>query len=61
MTDMHKLNPILQKADWLASGDIRPYVFVRPENQIANPGTKHHLDWFIHEPIYKNPLNIDEM
>lgn len=54
-------NPLLQKASWLESGDIRPYVFVRPENKIENPGTRHKLDWFTHEPIYKNPLNLNEM
>ena len=56
-----KINPLLAKASWLESGDIRPYVFVRPENQIANPGTRWKLDWFMHEPIYKNPLNLNEM
>lgn len=56
-----KLNPLLHKASWLASGDIRPYVFVRPENSIANPGARHHLDWFPHEPIFKNPLTLDEV
>lgn len=55
------INPLLEKATWLHSGDIRPYVFVRPENQIAQPGTRHHLDWFIHEPIYKNPLSLEEL
>ncbi|HRO66913.1 MAG TPA: hypothetical protein PL182_05055 [Pseudobdellovibrionaceae bacterium] len=56
-----KLNPLLQKSSWLESGDIRPYVFVRPENSIANPGARHNLDWFLHEPIYKNPLNLSEL
>lgn len=58
---MKKLNPLLAKSTWLESGDIRPYVFVRPENQIEQPGTRHRLDWFIHEPIYKNPLNLNEL
>lgn len=56
-----KLNPLLKKATWLESGDIRPYVFVRPENKIDQPGTRHRLDWFSQEPIYKNPLNVDEL
>lgn len=56
-----KLNPLLAKSSWMESGDIRPYVFVRPENRITNPGTKHHLDWYIHEPIYKNPLDLCEL
>lgn len=42
-------------------GIIKPYVFVRPENRIPHPGTKHHLDWFPHEPIYKDPLNLDNL
>lgn len=43
------------------SGDIRPYVFVRPENRILNPGARHHLDWFGHEPIIKNPMDLREL
>jgi hypothetical protein len=56
-------NP-LEKAKWLQlceSGDIRPYVFVRLENHIPNPGTAHRLDWFPWEPIYKDPLNLNEL
>ncbi len=55
------MNPLLSKASWLDSDDIRPYVFVRPENKINNPGTRHKLDWFKKEPIYKNPLSLDEL
>ncbi len=55
------LNPLLSKADWMQSGDIRPYVFVRPENHIENPGSRHRLDWFSQEPIYKNPLDLKEL
>jgi len=54
------MNPLLAKANWLDSKDIRPYVFVRPENQIAQPGTAHRLDWFSQEPIFKNPLDLKE-
>lgn len=43
------------------TGDIRPYVFVRPENKIELPGTRHKLDWFNFEPIYKNPLDLKEL
>lgn len=45
----------------MGSGDIRPYVFVRPENKIAHPGTRHKLDWFGQSPIYKDPLDIPEV
>jgi hypothetical protein len=55
------LNPLLSKSNWLQSEDVRPYVFVRPENKIDQPGTKHRLDWFSQEPIYKNPLNLKEL
>lgn len=54
-------NPLLSRATWLNSEDIRPYVFVRPENKIEQPGTRHRLDWFKQEPIYKNPLDLQEL
>lgn len=49
------------KATWLNNEDIRPYVFVRPENQIAQPGSSHRLDWFKGEPVFKDPLDVDEI
>lgn len=54
-----KLNPVLQKASWLDSEDIKPYVLLRPENQIENPGSRHRLDWFPHQPLVLNPLHLD--
>lgn len=60
-----KIPDILSKADWLSrwasSGDIRPYVYVRPDNKIAQPGTRHRLDWFPMEPVYINPLDLKEL
>lgn len=55
------MNPLIAKAAWLQDEDIRPFVFVRPENQISNPGSRHHLDWFPHEPIFKNPMQLEEI
>jgi len=56
---------LLKKADWFvkgsADGDIRPYVYVRSDNKIQNPGSRHRLNWFPLEPIYKNPLDIKEL
>jgi hypothetical protein len=50
---------VLQKAAWINGGDILPYVFVRPENHISFPGSRHTLDWFSDLPIvYKNPLDL---
>ncbi len=54
-------NDLCEKADWLRSGEIRPYVFVRPENQIPNPGARHKTDWFPHAPVMKNPLDLDQI
>ncbi|MEQ1723455.1 MAG: hypothetical protein ABL930_09785 [Pseudobdellovibrio sp.] len=55
------INPLLLKSEWMHTGDVRPYVFVRPENQIEQPGTRHKLDWFQFDPIYKNPLDVKEL
>lgn len=44
------------RLDWLRREDIRPYVFVREENRIQNPGSAYQLDWFPEAPIYLNPL-----
>lgn len=49
------------KLDWTSNPDIRPYVFVRPENHISLPGARHKLSWFQGEPIFKNPLNLKEL
>lgn len=47
---------------WLRDESIRPYVFVRPENRIQKPGEYHSgLDWFPHEVLYKNPLEMDQV
>jgi hypothetical protein len=54
-----KDNPRL---NWLQNPDIRPYVFVRRENRIKNPGSVHQLDWFEgNAPVYINPLEINEV
>lgn len=55
------MNELLKKADWLNNDDIRPYVFVRHENKIAQPGSVHRLDWFPHKPIFKEPLDVKEL
>ncbi len=62
---MYKIPEILSKAEWYtkwgASGDVRPYVFVRNDNKIQNPGSRHRLDWFPMEPVLKNPLDTHEL
>lgn len=44
----------------LADGNIvRPYVFVRGENQIENPG-KAYIGWFPNEPLIKDSQSMHE-
>ncbi len=54
-------NLIKEKSPWLFGGDILPFVYVRPENQISNPGTRNKLSWFRQTPVYKNPLRLEEL
>lgn len=58
------MQEVLSKAPWLSNSDFRPYVFVRPENRISMPGTRHRLNWFNRtgfEPIFKHPLDVNEI
>lgn len=56
------MKEVLNKASWFGRDDIRPYVFVRPENLIPNFGQKHRLDWFNNvQPIYRNPMNLADL
>ncbi|MES2856602.1 MAG: hypothetical protein V4692_12100 [Bdellovibrionota bacterium] len=56
-------NPLFddKRLSWMRDDNIRPYVFVRPENRVDRPGELHKLDWFPHEVLYKNPLEMDEV
>ena len=56
-----QMSDLLKKANWMENDDIRPYVFVRPENQIAHPGSAHRLNWFNKKPVMKDPLDIPEL
>lgn len=57
-----RVKEVTKKAPWFGHKDIRPYVFVRPENHIAHPGQKHRLDWFQNiQPVYKNPMNLSDL
>lgn len=49
------------KLQWLSDKKLRPYVYVRPENRIADPGKRFAIDWFGNEPLFKNPLCMDEV
>ncbi len=55
------------RADLLRRPDMKwleyaqPYVFVREENRIKNPGHRFPLDWFPHAPMYKNPLFMSNL
>jgi hypothetical protein len=47
--------------DWLDGEKVRPYVYVREENRISRPGSRYDSDWFPFEPIYLNPLHMDNV
>jgi len=50
------------RLEWLKNPDIRPYVYVREENRIQEPGSAFDLDWFHgKEPVYINPMNMKEV
>ena len=50
------------RLSWVHDDNIRPYVFVRPENRIHFPGETHlNLNWFPQKVLYKNPLEMDEV
>lgn len=55
------INFLSENIPWWNSENIRPYVFVRNENHISQPGKKHRLNWFDKEPIYKDPLDLAEL
>lgn len=56
------MQELIQKAPWFKSEDIRPYVYVRAENHIPNPGQRHSLSWFQEQqPVYKNPLSLSDL
>ena len=56
------MKELVEKAPWFLNQDIRPYVYVRADNHISNPGQRHHLDWFQNvEPIFKNPLDLNDL
>ncbi|MFN7904916.1 MAG: hypothetical protein ACK5P5_07000 [Pseudobdellovibrionaceae bacterium] len=61
MLDNQVLDLIRKKSPWIENPDIRPYVFVRPENRIEKFGHRHKLNWFSNNIIVKNPLEIDEL
>src|SRR6185437_5723013 len=46
---------------WLSSDKLKPYVYVRPENRIQNPGQRFKINWFNTDTIYKNPLCMEEV
>lgn len=47
---------------WFDSDKIQPYVYVRDENRITQPGTEISIDWFEKKnPVYINPLRMDQV
>ena len=51
----------LNRLDWLDGDNIRPYVFVRSDNRVKNPGVRFDSDWFPFEPVQFDPLKMDHV
>ena len=50
------------RLDWLKNEDIQPYVYVREDNRISQPGTHSPLNWFEgKKPVFINPLWMREV
>ncbi len=42
-------------------GYLKPYVYIRHENHIPDPGRVHKIDWFDQEPLYKEALSLSDL
>jgi len=46
------------RLNWFDNENVRPYVFVREDLRVKNPGSLYDIDWFDNsEPIWFNPLH----
>ena len=52
---------ILERSDLQWLKEVRPYVFLREENLIQNPGQEFECDWFKSPPVFKNALEIKSL
>jgi hypothetical protein len=58
--DLSNQVPWLQEA--LSGGDIRPYVYMRSENHIQNPGELHTTTWFdANQVLFPDALNLNTL
>lgn len=55
------IDHVADRLSWLDGEDVRPYIFVRADSRIINPGSRYDWDWFQLSPLYKNPLLMDEV
>ena len=51
----------LKSLNWLDGENVRPYVFVREDNRVKNPGMRFDSDWFPFKPIRFDPLKMDHV
>jgi hypothetical protein len=52
---------VTDQAKWLLDDDIRPYVYMREENRIRNPGIRNVCSWFPHQLQFKNAMLMDSV
>ncbi len=50
-----------ERAAWLETLEIRPYVYIREEHQIVRPGSVHKLSWFNFDPIFLDPFRAKDV
>ncbi len=50
----------IPKPEWLSDKNIKPYVFVRQENRILQPGSLHEFPWFSNNFLVKDSLKMKE-
>lgn len=58
---MNKLTELSGRLNWLESKDVRPFILCRKESRIAEPGKNFNLDWFPNEPLFMDPLRLDDV
>lgn len=61
MSRTSSANQFPDRFKWLDGVNIRPYVFMRQDNRIKNPGQLHRCDWFGVTPVILDPLRMDEV
>ncbi|MDB2426236.1 hypothetical protein N9W41_01690 [bacterium] len=55
------LTKLDDRLSWLSKDNVRPYVLLRKESRLKDPGKNFDLNWFSHKPLYMDPLLINDV